>query len=270
MAKTSTRNIKLIGFTGLGLVAVGGIALGVVPLVGQLGSSNEDIDAANQQTSQLQTQIQQLKGVQANVSQVDEFKQEFVAKFPETAQVPDLINAISTAAVQAGIPSSDITNYGFQAPAIGSAATATSGSAVAGASTPAAGAAATPAPAASSAASATGTAGSGAAATAGGSALGATTGQAAEMTLNLTVQGNTRKFANFLSNITQMDRNFSVTTFAVAGGSQGSPNTLTLTGRTLLYSHITTPEEGTSAAKSTGTNGTGAAPVVPSSAPSAG
>lgn len=281
MAKTSTRNIKLVGFAGLGVVAVGGIVLGVVPLIGQLGGTNEDITAANAQTSQLRTQIQQLQGVQDNEAQVNQFKDDFVAAFPETAQVPDLINTIATAAVKAGIPASDITNYGFQAPVIGAAATATSGSASTSASgtTGSTGAtgttgstgstAATPAPGATASAG-TGTG------TAGASALGATTGQAAAMTLNLTVQGNTRKFAVFMSNLTDMDRNFSITTFAVAGGSQGSPDTLTLTGRTLLYSHITTPEESSSGTGSTGATGststsTGSGTTtVPTTAPSAG
>lgn len=273
MAKTSTRNIKLVGFAGLGVIAVGGIVLGIVPLVGQLGGTNEDIDAANQQTSQLRTQIQQLEGVQDNEAEVNKFKEDFVAAFPETAQVPDLINTIATAAVQAGIPASSITNYGFQAPVIGAAATATSGSAT---TSGAAGTPAAAAPAATAPTTGTGAAGTGAAGTTGGSALGATTGQAAAMTLNLTVQGNTRKFATFMTNLTNMDRNFSITTFAVAGGAQGTPDTLTLTGRTLLYSHITTPEESASGAGATGVTGTGAAGTgatvapVPTTAPSAG
>jgi len=233
------RNIKVLGVVALVAVAGLGGYLGARPFIEQLGDSNGEIAAAQQQTKSLQTQLTQLQGAANSKDQVEQFRKDFVAKFPETADVPNLINTISNSAVAAGIPASDVSNYAFQAPTLGGAGASSAGAAAAAGTT-------APAPAAS--AGTTGTTGTttGSAAAAGGSKL-------AGMTLNMTVKGSPRQFAVLLKNLTTMDRNFTVTTFAVAGSDAGS--TLTLTATTYLYSHVPSYTEGAAAATS-GTAGT--------------
>ena len=235
---SKAKNIKLIGFTGVGLIAVLGIGLVGTPIISQTARWADEEKSIQEQNQKTEDQVVALKKVQSNTDAVSGLNDELNKKFPSTANVPLLLTDISNAAASAGIGASNITAVNVKNPELYiPPVTATKTDAAADASK---------------------TSSSKPAAAAEPSKL-------ATMKVEISVLGTPDALSNFLKALGQIDRAIKVdsTTVSAADSKDASGlQSMTIQGTTLLYAGLDTPAE--AAAKTSGST-----TVTPTPKPSA-
>lgn len=234
---SKAKNIKLIGFTGVGLIAALGIGLVGTPIISQTARWADEEKTIQEQNQKTEDQVVALKKIQSNTDAVSGLNDELNKKFPSTANVPLLLTDISNAAASAGIGASNITAVNVKNPELyipPVTATKTDAAADTSQTSTADPAAAEPS-------------------------------KLATMKVEISVLGSPDALSNFLKALGQIDRAIKVDSTTVSAADSkdaGGLQSMTIQGTTLLYAGLDTPAE--AAAKTSGST-----TVTPTPTPSA-
>jgi Tfp pilus assembly protein PilO len=217
MATLSKGTVKLMGFSGVGLLLIlGGFGI-VSPLLEQIKANELELASSQDSNSALESNIASLKQVQTENDNVEKINLTLLKQFPELADVPGLLDAISGSADIAGISPSNITSIDFSIPELSVAPAAD-------------------APAEGDAAATD-------AAPAEGDAAAAPTSNMASMKLSINVNGSARQFQIFMDELTTMTRVLTINSFNITLDEEAGSGTLSIESTTFLYAHIKTPDE---------------------------
>lgn len=230
----SKRNIKLLGFSLIGILILIVVVAAGLPLLNQTTAQSAEITQEEDNLTTLQQQLATLQGVQEKYPAVDQINQELAAKFPNIQQGSDLLDNISIAAIGAGMSPSQVTNITIAPPAVVTppvVATPTE--------TPAEGGDAVDA-AEDAAADAAPEATDGATPPAAGEEAGSGSSIAA-MAVTLSVEGTPEQLQEFLTQMSNMTRVVKIQGVSFASTEDGK-STLAITGESYLYAVIPSPE----------------------------
>lgn len=239
MALMTRKSTKILGSISLVLLAVAaGVGLGV-PTVNSLTTQAQELTATEGALATLSAQRDSLRATQANYPNVKAFSDEMLVKFPQLAQTPELLTAMTNAAGQAGITPNQIPTMTLQAPEV------TTPSVPAGGAAPAAPTETDPAAPPVEEAPATDPAADPAAGGAVDTSVSAST--YARIPIEVSILGDARQLQIFMNEIHDLDRAILITGFTVvnAEGDDLPPGTKTLqfVGSTYVYSKIPEPGE---------------------------
>jgi len=106
-------SLALLGLAGLGWVFILG------PQTGAVAEVHEQVDAANEQNEALARQIKVLRAQEAALEDVRKTASALAAKFPHSADQPEMFREITLAAVAAGIPAGRVSGLAMAAPVAG-------------------------------------------------------------------------------------------------------------------------------------------------------
>ena len=195
---------KVVG--SLGLLAVVGLGwvVGIGPQTTALAAAREEVTAIQDQNAVLATQLAGLVKQQEELGTTRHTARELAAKFPPTADQPGLFQAVTDAAVEAGIGANGVTTLAPTPPVVGGAADAS-----------VTGAAAAPAPAGS--------------------------GQLARQTVTVTVAGTYDQTQQLLANLEHMQRAYLVSSVSLAGDATSGQFTTTITGDMFVMPPVPDP-----------------------------
>lgn len=215
----SRKGVRSLGFVGIGLLLIAGFMLVLQPLFAQNAKFTAEITAAEAEQTSVLEKLELLRYQRDTIEEVEKLDDELSKEFPGTANTPALINTIAEAANDAGMGSNNITNLTAGIPSLVSG---TGGTDAAGAA---------PAPAAEGA--------DPAAAPTPDAAAGST--NLAEITLDISVEGDVDEVSEFVNNLRDADRNLTILSFNLASDSaQGnnSKTTATVSAKTYIYKSI--------------------------------
>lgn len=211
------KNIKLVGFTGVGLIALLGIGLVGTPLISQTARWADEEKSVQQTNQKTQDQVNALKKIQSNTDAVSGLNDELNKKFPSTANVPLLLTDVSNAAATAGIGAQNITAVNIKNPELYVApVTATKTDT----KTDTSSSSSNPKTAEPS--------------------------KLATMKVEISVIGTPDSLSNFLKALGQIDRAIKVESATISAADNKDGNglqSMTISGTTLLYAGLTTPAE---------------------------
>lgn len=196
---------KIAGSLGLLVVAGLGWTFAVGPQTADLADAREQVTSVQDQNALLQTQLVALQHQQQDLGSTRRDAKKLAAKFPSTADQPGLFEAVTAAAVDAGIGAKGVTTLTPTPPVVGTA----DGAAATGAGTT------------------TGTAGS----------------QLARQTVTVSVSGTYDQTQQLLVNLEHMKRAYLITSVSLAGGAQGGAYTTTITGDMFVMPPVKDPGE---------------------------
>lgn len=214
------RNTMLLGFTGLILIMILGVFVGVLPTYNAYKASQEELTSAQERLDLATGAYRIAQSYEQDYPEVLAYAQELDARFPATAATPELNATITNAAISAGIPSSNISTISTSAPepltpAIEApVADVEGGGASAGEAAPE-GEEAAPAPAPAP-----------------------VMNQEAVMTVSVSISGNAGQLTEFANNISESQRAFLVNSMSISVGEEGEA---TLEMSMTSYLHQTVP-----------------------------
>lgn len=193
---------KVVG--SLGLLAVVGLGwvVGIGPQTTALATAREEVTAIQDQNAVLATQLAGLVKQQQELGTTRHTARVLATKFPPTADQPGLFQAVTDAAVEAGIGADGVTTLAPTPPVVGGAADPT-------------GAAPAPAPV-------------------GG-------GQLARQTVTVTVAGTYDQTQQLLANLEHMPRAYLVGSVSLAGDATSGQFTTTITGDMFVMPPVPDP-----------------------------
>lgn len=215
----SRKGVRSLGFVGIGLLLIAGFMLVLQPLFAQNAKFTAEITAAEAEQTSVLEKLELLRYQRDTIEEVEKLDDELSKEFPGTANTPALISTIAEAANDAGMGSNNITNLTAGIPSLVSG---TGGTDAAGAA---------PAPAAEGAAPA--------AAPTPDAAAGST--NLAEITLDISVEGDVDEVSEFVNNLRDADRNLTILSFNLAseaGESGNGKTTATVSAKTYIYKSI--------------------------------
>ncbi|CAI9409651.1 hypothetical protein [Nocardioides sp. T2.26MG-1] len=236
MDLTSPTATKVLGGLGLLVVAALGWTVAVGPETSTLAETRQSVADIRDQNAVLTTQLASLVKQQQQLPETRRTARRMAQKFPATADQPGLFEAVTTAAVDAGIGAQGVTTLTPTPPVIGAAGVAADGAAADGAA--AGGAAADGAPAAGAA---------------GAPAAGA---QLARQTVTVAVTGSYDQTQVLLENLEHMPRAYLVTSVSVSGDPAAGVFTTSITGDMFVMSPVEDPDDAPAAGTTTGTAAT--------------
>lgn len=188
MELQTPRATKIIGVVALLLIAAVSWTLVIGPEVSRLSAVRTQIQDTRDQNDLLRAQLARLVKQSKDLDEVRRTADALAAKFPPTADQPGLFEAVTEAAVDAGIGPDGVTTLAPSPPAVGGDATA---------------GAATQQP------------------TDGGRQL-------ARQAVSISIEGTYKQTLQLLDNLEQMPRAYLVTSVSVNGGAEkGFTTTLT-------------------------------------------
>lgn len=234
---SKVKNIKLVGFASVGVIALLGIGLVGMPLIGQTARWSEDEKVIQEQNQKIEDQVVALQKIQSNTDAVSALNDELNKKFPATANVPLLLSDISAAAANSGISSNNITAINIKNPELYVAPVAPAAKTdTASKDTSTSESTAAPEPA-----------------------------KLATMKIEVSVIGTPQALSEFLKNLGKIDRAIKVDTTTIALSSDkngGNEQSMTISGTTLLYAGLEVPNADTA-------KNSGSAKVTPTPTPTA-
>lgn len=219
------RNTMLLGFTGLILVVILGVFVGILPTYNSYKASQEELASAEERLDLATGAYRIAQGYERNYPKVLAYAQELDARFPATAATPELNATITNAAISAGIPSNNISTISTSAPESltpaveAPVAEVDGGGASAGEVVPedeggeGQPAAAAPAP---------------------------VMNQEAVMTVSVSVSGNADQLTDFANNISESQRAFLVDSMSISVGDEGQA-TLEMSMTSYLHQAVPLP-----------------------------
>ncbi|GAA4380340.1 hypothetical protein [Nocardioides caricicola] len=210
---------KVVGAVSLLAVAALGWTLVVGPETSTLAERREQVDTTRAQNQVLATQLAALEQQAEKLGATRRIAAALAEQFPPTADQPGLFEAVTTAAVDAGIGADGVTTLSPTPPTIGAA------------DDPAA------APAADPAAATTGTG-----------------GQLARQTVTVSITGSYDQTQRLLENLEQMPRAFLVRTVSLAGDPTTGIYTTTVGGDMFVMPPVADPGRSLNLAASTVTS----------------
>lgn len=202
--------VKLAGFLALLVLAALGWLLAVGPQTSRLGEVREEITAVRDQNAVLATQLAQLEQQRDDLAGTRRTARALAAKFPPTADQPGLFEAVTAAAVEAGIGAEGVTTLAPTPPVVGAADDA----------------------------AATGTTPTDATDATGGAPAGAAL---ARQTVTVTINGSYDETQRLLENLEQMPRAYLVTSVSLAGDPETGTFSTTVTGEMFLMPPVPAP-----------------------------
>lgn len=235
---SKAKNIKLVGFTGVGLIALLGIGLVGTPLISQTQRWADEEKTVQEQNQKTEDQVNALKKIQSNTDAVSGLNDELNKKFPSTANVPLLLTDISNAAASSGISASNITAVNVKNPEL-YVAPVTATKTDTKTDTSKSDSSAKPAAAEPS--------------------------KLATMKVEISVLGTPDALSNFLKALGQIDRAIKVESATVSAADSkdaGGLQSMTISGTTLLYAGLELPSDTTA-------KNSGSTKVTPTPTPSA-
>lgn len=215
------RNTMLIGFTGLILIVILGVFVGVLPTYNSYKASQEELASAQERLDLATGAYRVAQGYQQNYPEVRSYAEDLDARFPATAATPELNATITNAAISAGIPASNISTISTSAPESlapaveAPVADVDSGGASAGETAPEG----QEAPAADAA---------------------PVMNQEAVMTVSVSVSGSKDDLVKFATNISESQRAFLVDSMSISVGDEGQA-TLEMSMTSYLHQAIPLP-----------------------------
>lgn len=219
------KTVKFLGIAGIVILLAGGGVMVVQPLITQVQAQASEIQSAKDEIDAKTASRDKLKAAKTNYTTVKATNDDLLKQFPELAQVPELLDAVTAGAVSTGIPASDLSSLTFSAPAIKIPVVAAVAPAATDTKEDAAPEPATPAPADTVVSS----------------------GDYAEMEVGIAIKGTPTQIQDFLAYLNKMDRVMIISAFSVdvAKDEESGSNTATLalTGTTFIYKAIKTPDE---------------------------
>ena len=201
---------KVVGALSLVAIAALGWTFAVGPETTELSEAREQITATRDQNTVLAAQLATLQRQREDLGETRNIARQLAAKFPPTADQPGMFEAVTAAAVDAGIGAQGVTTLTPPPP--------TSGAERGGA----AGAAAPAAPAGDPAAAPT------------GSSL-------ARQTVTVSVTGTYDQTQQLLENLEHMPRAYLVTSVALTGDAATGQYTTTITGDMFVMPPVADP-----------------------------
>lgn len=219
------KGVRTIGIIALILLAAAGFMLVIQPLMTQNSDFSDEMTAAQSEQSTAQQKLADLQRQRETIEDVEALDSDLSEQFPGLADSPSLVAYIQQAASDAGIGQGSISNLTVGIPALvtGSAAVA-------------------PAPAADPAGAAPVEEGEGAAAEAEAAPTpdSPSSTNLAEVPVELAVSGSADQIAQFMTNLSESDRNLEILTYALAegGGEDEGAVTATLSLKTYIYNTV--------------------------------
>jgi len=247
---SNQRNIKLVGIAGLVIVAIAGGALVAYPLIGQTQRWSDETVQAQEANDVLKDKIVALQATEALTPEVIALNAELAAKFPNLPNGTDLLQDISSAAVQSGMSSENIESVIISAPVLLSG---TPGATTDGTTPPA-----------DPAAPADGQA-------EGNSTPDVTASKVASMDIAISVSGTGPQLSAFMVALGETRRTIKIDTVAIKTTEEKT--TMDIKGTSYLYASIeaptltTEPTDGTTDEGTTPTPAPTSTPVVPTPTP---
>lgn len=217
------RNTMLLGFTGLILIVILGVFVGILPTYNAYKASQEELASSQERLDLATSAYQVAQSYQQNYPEVLAYAQDLDARFPATAATPELNATITNAAVSAGIPASNISTISTSAPepvtpvVEAPVADVEGGGASAGEAAPE-GTEAAPESAAADPAM----------------------NQEAVMTVSVSVSGNSDQLIAFATNISESQRAFLVNSMNISVGDEGEA-TLEMSMTSYLHQEVPLP-----------------------------
>lgn len=225
---STRKTVKPLGFIALFLIVVLGYFVVISPLMAQSAKYSENYAQATSDKDTASSRLTTLQQQKSTIESVEKYDDELSVKFPGLADTPSLVASINKSATNSSLRASDITSVSTTVPSI---VPATGGTA----STPDAGGsgedvAAAPAPNAGSAES----------------------GSLASIVVDITAEGSLDNLSKFTEEMTDNDRNMSITSVNLT--SDGKKSSLSLKATTYIYKTVTKvgEEQETSAEETTG------------------
>lgn len=217
MDLSSPTATKVLGGLGLVVVAALGWTVAVGPETSTLAETRQTVSDVRDQNALLTTQLASLVKQQEQLPETRRTARRLAAKFPATADQPGLFEAVTTAAVDAGIGAQGVTTLTPTPPVIGGLA----GAAAPGAAAP------------------------GAAPADGAAVAGA---QLARQTVTVAVTGSYDQTQVLLENLEHMSRAYLVTSVSVSGDPTTGVFTTSITGDMFVMPPVQDPDDAGSAA----------------------
>lgn len=193
---------KVVGTLALVAVAGLGWVVAVGPQTSRLGEVREEISAVQDQNAVLATQLAALQKQQEELAGTRRTARQLAKKFPPTADQPGMFEAVTAAAVGAGIGADGVTTLAPTPPVVGAAA--------AGATPDAATTTTTP-------------------------------NGLARQTVTVTVAGSYDETQRLLDNLEQMSRAYLVTSVSLAGDPENGTFSTTVTGDMFVMAPVPDP-----------------------------
>lgn len=221
------KNVKMMGIAGLVVITALGGAFVVQPTVAKIQSQATEISDAQANMDLLSSKKSGLQLAKDTYPEVQKVNATLVNQFPELAQVPELLDAITAGAVAVGINPADISSITFYPPTIKAPEVPV---------TPEEGEEVTT----------------------------VSTGEYAEMEVNISITGSPLQIEQFMAYLNTMDRVMIISGFSVDVKQVSDSRreaSLSLTGKTFIYKEILSPEQVAEQAKLDAENPTDEAPV---------
>lgn len=222
MDLSSPTATKVLGGLGLVVVAALGWTVAVGPETSTLAETRQTVADVRDQNALLTTQLASLVKQQEQLPETRRTARRLAAKFPATADQPGLFEAVTTAAVDAGIGAQGVTTLTPTPPVIGGLAGAAAPGAAAPGAAPAEGAPAD-----------------------GAAVAGA---QLARQTVTVAVTGSYDQTQVLLENLEHMSRAYLVTSVSVSGDPTTGVFTTSITGDMFVMPPVQDPDDADSAA----------------------
>lgn len=216
------KGVKLISFLALFLIVAAGTMLVAYPLFTSSQKFAEEYSTAESERITAEDKLVTLQQVKDTIDQVIKLDGESARAFPSSANTPELVDDITSAATSAGLSVSNITDLTTGVPvlAVGAvgAPTEVPAEAPAEGEADAAVAASPDAPA---------------------------TSTLAEMTITLSAEGSLNELIRFSENLKSDDkRNMLISTYSIGkAGTENASYNLTITGKTYIYNEILPPSD---------------------------
>lgn len=185
---------KLLGALALALLAGVGWLLLLSPQTSALAEVHAQVDTTRDQNDALRLQLIVLQQQQAQLEDTSAAAEALAAKFPPTADQPELFRAVTAAATDAGIPARSITTLTPTPPVVGS------GDPAAGVQLPGAG----------------------------------TTADIAVQNVSLTVEGSYDEMRKLIENLEGMPRAYLINSLTLSAGTTPDTFTATIAGEMFL------------------------------------
>ncbi len=207
MDLTTPAATKVLGLVGLLAVGALGWTVVVGPETATLADTRQEVADIRDQNAVLTTQLASLVQQQQQLPETRRTARRMAEKFPATADQPGLFEAVTTAAVDAGIGAQGVTTLTPTPPVIGSDTGAATTDGTGAAAAPVAGA------------------------------------QLARQTVTVSVTGTYDQTQVLLENLEHMPRAYLLTTVAVAGDPVTGVFTTSITGDMFVMPPVQDPDD---------------------------
>lgn len=214
------KGVKTISILVLFLLVAAGAMLVAYPLFTSTQTYAEEYSTAESERVAAETRLNDLQGVKDTIDEVINIDKESARAFPSSANTPELVEDITSAATNAGLSISNINELTTGVPVLAVSAGGDPAAAPVDAAAPA-----DPEAAASPNAPSTST--------------------LAEMTITLSAEGSLEDLIKFSQNLKDSKkRNMLISAYSIGkAGTESGDYNLTITGKTYIYNEILPPME---------------------------